>query len=72
MGQFTIKQLRDFCDVYIKEGYGDRMIVISDDNEGNGYHGMFYGFTLIKKEEKEWYPISDSHSDDVEKIIILG
>ena len=72
MGQFTVKQLRDFCDAYIKCGYGDRMIVISDDNEGNGFHGMFYGFTIVDDEEKDAYPISDSNSDDIEKIIILG
>ena len=48
------------------------MIVISDDNEGNGFHGLFYGFTIIEEKEKHYYPINDSNSDDIEKIIILG
>jgi hypothetical protein len=72
MAQLTIRDLKRMCDEQIRKGNADKMIVISDDNEGNGFHGLFYGFTIIKKKEKEWFTISDSNSDDVEKIIILG
>lgn len=72
MSQITVKRLRELCDIYVNNGYGDRLIVISDDNEGNGFHGMFYGFTIVDDEEKDAYPINDSNSDDIEKIIILG
>lgn len=73
MGQMTIKTLKALCDKYIKQGYGDRMIVISDDNEGNGFHGLFYGFTIIEEKDKPFYDnIYDSQSTDINEIIILG
>jgi hypothetical protein len=70
--QLTITQLKKLCDNEIKKGDGNRMIVISDDNEGNGYHGLFFGFTTIATDEKDFFPISDSVSEDINKIIILG
>lgn len=74
MKQLTIKDLKKACDVAIKEGLGDKIIVISDDSEGNGFHGLFYAFTQIEGEDKEYYKnsINDSATYDVEKIIILG
>lgn len=72
MGQLTIERLKEICDKYIKKGYGDRKIVISDDNEGNGFHGLFYGFTVIEKGQEDDYPIYDSESEDVNEIVVLG
>ena len=72
MKQLTITLLKKLCDLEIKKGNGNRMIVISDDNEGSGFHGLFYGFTTIDKKEKDFYQVYDSQSDDVDKIIILG
>ena len=72
MGQMTIKTLKALCDKHIKQGHGDRLIVISDDNEGNGFHGLFYGFTIIEKGEESLYPINDSVSENINEIIILG
>ena len=70
--QLTINDLKKYCDDAIKKGLGDRMIVVSDDNEGNGFHGLFFGFTVIKKGEEDYYPISDSVSENIKEIIILG
>ena len=72
MPQLTIKKLKALCDKEIKKGNGERMIVISDDNEGNGFHGLFYGFTLINKDEESLYPINDSVSENINEVIILG
>ena len=72
MKQLTIKDLKKLCDDAIKQGLGDKIIVISDDVEGNGYHGLFYGFTQIEESEKEYYQICDSVEDDIDKIIVLG
>jgi hypothetical protein len=70
----TIKELARFCVEQLGKGNGDKKIVISDDNEGNGYHGLFYGFTEISKQEyaSGAFPIYDSQEDDPDKIIILG
>ena len=72
MKQLTINELLELCKKQVKKGNGDKKIVISKDNEGNGYHGLFYAFTEIKEEEKEYYPIYDSETKDTKKIIILG
>lgn len=40
----TINQLKLLCDEQIKKGNGNKKILISDDEEGNGYHGLFYSF----------------------------
>ena len=70
----TPRALLKFCQEQIKKGNGDKAIVISDDNEGNGYHGLFYAFTEIDEEDKKFYDslIYDSSEEDINKIIILG
>ena len=45
--QMTVNDLFELCKEAIRKGYGNKNIVLSDDNEGNGYHGMFYGFTEV-------------------------
>lgn len=70
--QLTVKMLKALCEKQIALGNGNRMIVISDDNEGNGFHGLFYGFTPINKGEENLFNISDSVSEDINEIIILG
>ena len=72
MKQLTVNDLLALCKQAVKEGHGSRKIVISDDNEGNAYHGMFYGFTPINEGNKEYYPIYDSQETDVNKVIVLG
>lgn len=67
MQQITINKLYELCKKQIEKGNGDKVIAISNDNEGNGYHGLFYGFTVVTDYE-EW-DIEDSVEDDV---IILG
>lgn len=41
----TVKELAGFCLKQIEKGNGDKHILISDDDEGNGYHTLFYAFT---------------------------
>ena len=74
----TVKELRDRLDKYVRAGLGDRQIVISDDNEGNGFHGLFYETTIINetasKEDQEYYKnlIHDSCTDNLDDIVFLG
>ena len=53
-----------------------KAIVVPDDNEGNGYHGMFYDPTTDAKEVEANIEASnglyDSTETDYNKIIILG
>jgi len=32
------------CDYMIREGYGERAVLLSNDTNESGYHGMYYGF----------------------------
>ena len=73
MRQLTIKDLKRFVDKQIEKGNEDKFIVISDDNEGNSYHGLFYQFTDDIGEIKMLSDmIYDSVEVDPNKIVILG
>ena len=71
----TIKELFYECKTEINRGNGDKEIWISRDDEGNGYHRLFYSFLINKKDLDE---IKDmgllEYGDDVntEEIVILG
>lgn len=41
----TVEQLKEYCEKEIKKGNGKKAIMISDDEEGNGYHYLWYSFT---------------------------
>lgn len=72
--QVTVKHLFLLCQQQLAKGNGDKLIVVADDNEGNGYHGMFHGFTEITDDNFEDFvdDIYDSQSDNAKEIIILG
>lgn len=72
MKQLTVNDLLKICKNEVKKGNGERIIVISDDNEGNGYHGLFYHFTIIDENEKDFFEVYDSQEHDINKIIVLG
>lgn len=67
--QMTINKLFKLCKEQIAKGNGNKFIVISDDNEGNGFHGLFYGFG----DASEWNEyIYDSAETDTKNLVILG
>ena len=70
MKQLTVKELLKLCKQEIQDGNGDKNIVISDDNEGNGYHGLFYGFTAVTQDFED--EIYDSVTNSIADTIILG
>lgn len=65
----TIKQLLNFCKEEIQKGNGDCSILLSDDDEGNGYHYCWYAFTPIDEYTEEYV---DEDINPKEKTIILG
>ena len=76
MQQITVKVLYELVQKEMLKGNGDKMIVLSDDNEGNGYHGMFFGFVSAPKTVKATIDASngvyDSVSENPKEIVILG
>ena len=41
----TINDLANLVNAEIKKGNGAKKIMLSNDDEGNGYHGLYYAFT---------------------------
>lgn len=70
MEQITVAELFHLCAQELANGNKDKKIVVADDNEGNGYHGLFYGFTHETQDFVD--EISDSVTTDPNEIIILG
>lgn len=64
----TINLLKKYVDEQIKKGNGNKVIMISDDDEGNGFHYLWYAFT-----EPDWQ--IDELDEEIAKkkdTIILG
>ena len=76
MEQITVKLLYELIQKEMLKGNGDKKIVLADDTEGNGYHGMFFGFTSAPKSVKECLECSngvyDSETENPKELVILG
>ena len=67
-----VKELLEHCKALVKDGQGDKQILISDDEEGNGYHFIWYDFTVGEDEVKDCMEVSCISSVDPKKVVILG
>lgn len=74
----TVKELYEKCKEQIKLGRGDNVIMLSDDDEGNGYHYCWYSFTTAEElatdsfgDSYDYYGF-DEDIAPMEKTIILG
>ena len=82
MKPLTIRELKRQCEMQILKGNGDKVIMISSDDEGNSYHYLWYNFTTIEdmeepimmgnKEYKESFNFCDEDIAKKENTIILG
>lgn len=52
MKPITVKDLAKLCKVEELKGNGDKVIMISDDDEGNGYHYLWYSFQTAEEYDK--------------------
>lgn len=71
----TIKDLKELCELHILLGNGDKKIMISADDEGNGYHELFYGFTSVNEVFAGKFSPSAPYGVDetnIDQYIILG
>lgn len=67
----TVNELHIECEKLIKKGLGDKEVLISDDDEGNGYHGLFYTFQTNQVEISAC--ADDFHdNDNPENVVLLG
>lgn len=42
-GPLTVVDLREMCDLLIKEGRGENLVYLSNDTNSQESHGMYYG-----------------------------
>lgn len=68
----TIGQLFNECMVQINKGNADKEIYISKDDEGNGFHGLYYGFTELTPANVQDFPTSHCEELHCEEHILLG
>lgn len=68
---FTVKELLKACQEQVDKGNGDKGILISRDDEGNGYHKLFYLFSEDIWEFTDPGEMCMSE-DDFNNSIILG
>ena len=71
----TVADLKKMCDYQIKQGNGNKKILISNDDEGNGFHELFYAFQEVDKMFDGRFPLSTPWGVDENNIgeyITLG
>ena len=73
MDELTIKELALICAREIAIGNGNKKILLSNDDEGNGYHGLFYHFAPLDSYDID---IVDSclgiNESNVNEYVVLG
>lgn len=70
----TVKDLLDYCMQEVADGNGDKVVYISNDDEGNGFHGLYYAFTTDPEDIRGYVDGSHSRMNnvDIDSIILLG
>ena len=71
MKPITIEELYKECIKQIKKGNGEKVIMISNDDEGNGYHYMWYAFCTPEDVYLENYMLNENIAKK-EATTILG
>ena len=66
----TVSDLLKICKNAVDDGLGDKYVFISQDDEGNGFHALWYSFTTQIKDYADL--IYQVNEEDLEDIIILG
>lgn len=67
----TVAQLFNECMIQMNKGNSDKKILISQDDEGNGYHRLLYCFT---DDLQPFFEFGDLpiEKDELKDFIILG
>ena len=71
----TIADLAKMAQDQVRMGNGDKKILISTDDEGNGFHELFYAFSNAEKMFDGKYPPNlpyNVRKEDLKNYIILG
>lgn len=76
MIQMTVEKLYRELQELMRQGMGDKKIVVADDNEGNGYHGIYYSCTsdpmMVKENIDASNGLYDSQEENTDNLVIIG
>lgn len=74
MKPFKVKDLYQMVLHEIEKGNSDKVVMLSNDDEGNGYHYLWYAFTKGKdmQEEDTFLMSINENIAKAEDTIILG
>ena len=73
MKGMTVSLLAEFCREQIRKGNGDKVIQITMDDEGNGFHTLWYQFNDNVEEIKMCYEYGMFHDNiDINNTVLLG
>ena len=67
----TVNELLEDCQFLAAEGFGEHKILISRDDEGNGFHALHYTFTTDLGDIEKCRPVFDD-TDAPGNIVLLG
>lgn len=71
MKAIKVFELAAACNKLVKEGNGDKKILISRDDEGNCYHELFFGFSEEYKPDDNLLPYGVNQKN-IKDYIVLG
>ena len=73
MAGITVKTLHKLINEQIKAGNGDKTVLISCDDEGNGFHTLYYGFTSTQESVDQFAEYGLFHDgNDPKSVVLLG
>ena len=69
----TVNELLERCRKQVEKGNGNKIILLSDDDEGNGFHTLFYGFEDDPETIAKYQKMDLFHDDNgADEVVILG
>lgn len=72
----TVYELYKLCEEQVEKGNGNKSVVVPDDEEGNGYHDLFYPFLTDVDTVRDAIDFTNSWNhiteNDANNIVILG
>ena len=64
----TVKRLKRLLEEQIKQGHGDYIVFVTDDEECNGYHALWYAGETPETMEKEQREYCEEINHDIELV----
>ena len=72
MKQLQLKDLYEACKAHMAKGNGEKYLIAANDNEGNGYHGVFYLITEVKPDDKDLEGLISENNRPINELLIIG